>query len=192
MSSPSLDARWLREIEELADLARRCDGRLDFATQPGSVAVRLRCRSPLRVEGGAPRVTEVDHRLQIVRPSNWPAGPLMVLHRWPRSLVHGNVSYPEPGARNRATLLPLGLVCYTHRWSPSIRLTAVVRSVYDLLAYRMGRFSTDTHDCLSPGAVRWANATLERDPDAFPTDRRPLVAGGGDAPPEAPPGPPAP
>lgn len=180
MATSSIDERWAKEIDELADLVSRCGGRFQFGARPDGVLVRLICRSPLRVEGGEPEIREVEHELLIVRPSNWPASPPHVLHRSPRTLVHGNVLYPEPGERT-PLFAPRGLVCWTHRWSPSIRLTNVVLAIYDILTYRMGRFATDASDCLSRSSVVWANEALARDPDVFPTDERPLIVSGNGA-----------
>jgi hypothetical protein len=175
MADSAIDERWARELEELAGFATRCGGRLQFGERPDGLVLKLRCRSPIRLGGSEPVVTEVEHEIRIIRPVNWPASPLIAQHLAPKGLVHGNVLDPKSGRRS---LLPApnGLICYANRWSPTIRLTVVVQALYDLLAFRNDRYATSSLDCLNREAVIWTNETKAKDPTVFPTDTRPLVA----------------
>ncbi len=173
-----LEQRWQTEIEELQALADRTEGKLTVAQIPDGVRLKLRCRSPVRIEGrgnGEPEVRDVVHDMVVLRGQDWPAVPVLVIHLEPATLVHPNVLHPGPGDPI-VPGAPLGVVCYQGKGSSRRRLTDVVSALHALLGYRYGRFSRNANDCLSPYGVRYANTVLERDPGEFPTERSPLVA----------------
>jgi len=168
-----IDRRWRMELAELAELAGASGGRLSFDETADGLRLRLRCRSPIRRGEAEPVVEMVDHVLDVMRSPEWPAAPLLVLHRSPRGVVHPNLLEVTADTPDWLVRVGRGYVCYCQRPSPTLRLVDIVRQLYDMLGFRYARYTLS--DPLSPYAVRWTRRVLETRPGLLPTETEPLT-----------------
>ena len=171
-------ARRAHEFRELEQLQARTGGRFRLEIVPdGPLRLHVTCRSPIRQAGGDVVIESVEHEIDLVLPSHWPAEPPILLHRRPPGVFHPNIA-PDIGTMAQGLQgimrAPAGYVCYAHHVSPGTRLTAIVEQLYNMLGFRHGAFSRDLADCLSPPAVQWVNHTLAHAPGVLPTERSPL------------------
>ncbi len=183
MTHKLAQARWEKELGELEELARRANGKLSFETKPDGLRLQLSCRSPVARAGREPLIGVCEHVIDILRPDAWPVERLLVFHRRPVDILHPNVFYPTEDDTPDSVpewwqRLGRGVVCYTDRPAPQLRLADIVEQLYDMLGYRFGRYSRELRDCLSPPAVRWVNRVLAETPELIPTEQRALVERG--------------
>lgn len=174
---PGLDWRFHQEVEDLLQMGPKSASKLlVLLAERNHVRLHLTCNSAVKRCETA-EIGEHDHVIDVLLSPRWPAEPPLIFIREPM-LFHPNVAVAgvQHGIFGQ---IFAGFVCWSapSAWMPQVRLTWVVRALYDLITMRNGRWSNQANDCLNADAVKWANSLAAI--GGLPLDRRPLIEAGG-------------